>query len=213
MNRRELSQSSVGPTFLHTGRSVLFPLMAAILIALAACSETNFKPPVVPPSARDTTRMRPIRVVYEGEQIHDKEWLRTFAVSRLFSHRATNRSGSFVDIVGPSVASALQGSDYIVDEKADDVLKIVLLERELQWYPPQEFIQTVRPHRRGRYLVHLKIQVTYANGQQWDFSRQVEGEAFPGEELPRIESVVEGLLGEFLWGMLDHLPPARRTVP
>ena len=65
----------------------------------------------------------------------------------------------------------------------------------------------------GRYLVHLKIQVTYANGQQWDFSRQVEGEAFPGEELPRIESVVEGLLGEFLWGMLDHLPPARRTVP
>ena len=213
MNQPEFSQSSVGPGFLRTGRPVLFPLVTAILIALAACRETDFKPPVVPPPARDTTRMRPIRVVYEGEQIHDREWLRTFAVSRLFSHRATNRNGSFVDIVGPSVASALQGRDYIVDGKADDVLKIVLLERELQWYPPQEFIQTLRPHRRGRYLVHLKIQVTYANGQQWDFSRQVEGEAFPGEELPRIESVLEGLLGEFLWGMLDHLPPAHRTVP
>lgn len=184
-----------------------------MMIAVVACSETNFKPPVVSPSARDVTRMKPIRVVYEGELVRDKHWLRTFAVSRLFSHRATNRSGSFVDIVGPSVASALQENDYIVDEKADEVLKIVLLERELQWFPPQEFIQTFRPHRRGRYLVHLKIQVIYANGQEWTFARQVEGEAFPGEELPRIESVVEGLLGEFLWGMLDHLPPARRTVP
>lgn len=213
MKRSKHFQRPVGTTFLLGRKSVFLTVIAAIMIAVVGCSETSFKPPVMPPSARDTKRMQPIRVVYDGELIHDKQWLRTFAVSRLFSHRATNRSGSFVDIIEQAVASALQGSDFIVDEKADDVLKIVLVERDLQWFPPQEFIQTVRPHRRGRYIVHLKIQVIYANGQEWTFTRKVEGEAFPGEELPRIESVVEGLLGEFLRGMLDHLPPARRTVP
>jgi hypothetical protein len=186
---------------------VVFLLIGAPFV-LVRCSETNFKPPSAAHPSQNAAQKgsAPLRIVYEGQQIHDDHWLRTFSISRLFSHRVKNRSGSFVDIVKPAVDRALYDRGYVIDDTAERILKITLLERNLHWYPPQEFIQTVRPHRRGRYVVELQIQVIYPGHEGWTFNRRLEGEALPGDELRRIESVVDGLLDEFLQGMLDRMP-------
>lgn len=189
-----------------------FPVLTVCsVLFIVQCSETDFRPPQVPASVHSAVhpqskQLRPVRVVYRGELIDDVYWLRTYTVSRLFSHRATNQSGSFVDLMQDPIRTTLALRGYGVDEAADRVLTVELLQRQVEWYPPQEFIQTVRPHRRGRYRIALHIRVTNPDGKQWTFERRIDGEAYPGEEIGRIESMLRGLLAEFLQGMLDHLP-------
>lgn len=167
-------------SFSRTLSGKLFILVCTISLS---CLKLRVEPvlPVneelVAPQA--TTSMQ---VVISGEDVSRKDFARAVTVSRIFSSRLTNETGSIEDLLNAAIAEAFRRKAIgVCKSECKQKLEIHFERFVFAWIPPREFIETPDPRYRGVVRIDLQIQTTI-DGKTSPFAYVRDVAALPGEE-------------------------------
>ncbi|MBL8019148.1 MAG: hypothetical protein JNM27_05750 [Leptospirales bacterium] len=157
-------------------------LILACTISLS-CLKLHVEPvlPVneelVPPQANTS-----MQVVISGEDVSRRDFARAVTVSRVFSSRLTNETGSIEDLLNVAIAEAFRRKAIgICKSECNHKLEIHFDRFVFAWIPPREFIETPDPRYRGVVRIDLQIQTTI-DGRTSPFTYARDVAALPGEE-------------------------------
>ncbi|HBS06905.1 MAG TPA: hypothetical protein DEA96_18185 [Leptospiraceae bacterium] len=167
------SPEPVGIRFFGRGKSYRTALWIGILLlSLAArCTELTVPPIVeeafiIPPPASGPA----VELKWEGSDVNDSEWIRSYTVYRIVFDDLENTSGSIRDLLEPGLIQSLHRSEMILAEStelaernadslekfkqgsADCVWTVRMEQTDLSYYPRREFVQTPGGIRPGHIV-------------------------------------------------------------
>lgn len=196
------------------GLAVAGALVGALLLS-AACLEMNASAEILPrdPAFADPGPQAPAACVrLTGEAWQRDDFARAYAVSRLFSTRVKNQSGSLARLLEPALHEALRRRGYRVACAGELDLEVHAEEVALLWLPPREFIQTPVAREKGAVRLDLAIVTrSVRSGEprtEFRFTDRRTVRAAPGQEVAFLENMTATALNAYALEFLRFVPDA-----
>ncbi|MCE9596706.1 MAG: hypothetical protein K8S54_01935 [Spirochaetia bacterium] len=164
-------------------RATALALILVAFVLLVSCLKLHIEP-ILPvheelPTPATTTS---VQLEISGEDVARKDFVRAVTVSRIFSSRVSNDTGSIQDLLSTAIAESFRRKSIALC-KSECARKLqIRFDRFLfAWIPPREFIETPDPRYRG--IVRIEFQVhTTLDGKTFPFEYTREIPTLPGEE-------------------------------
>lgn len=207
--------SKIFPAPTVRGRFAAVCVIAGALFLIPACLEMKASTEILPRDAAfpDPGGQSPAACLrFSGEAWRRADFARAYTVSRFFSTRVKNQSGSLADLLEPALKEALRRRGYRAACPGALDLEIEAEEFALLWLPPREFIQT--PVAREKGEVRLEVALTTSGGgagapdAKFRFEDRRSVRAAPGQEVAFLEHMTSTALNAFALEFLRFLPAA-----
>lgn len=185
--------------------------IAGLLLALASvsCLRISIAPPAVPVGLsveRGSDGGSAALELVGSDQLGRRDFARAFPASRLaitalWASRIENTTGSPRELLSPALTSVVKASGR------SGRLRVQQL--DLEWHPPQEFIETPRAKRpgvvRGRLVAQWRAR---GDSHEQPIDIRLSEQAYPGQEQAMLELIGARLLEQTVQNIARALPPA-----
>ncbi len=138
-----------------------------------------------------------------------RSFVTTYSISRLFSSRIENVTGSLKELIEKSIINKFY-KDYNIfieddsqnNNNCNQRIEIWINYYNFSWFPPQEFIQNPQPIRKGKFVVDFssRYSITLNNKiiVEKKFDRNFLQNLLPLQEYRNIELTISDIIKDLV---------------